>query len=134
MNISFVSHNFPCDKSLLMFPCMANLQNQICSQIAPILHRCFIRQKMECNKICIEQLRQESQQAFSLTYLILGTGSPDDLHFKITWLPTVTFTVDGPPSTTAGTAKKTIVLKMLKQKQCSFFILEKSHFTPKKIM
>lgn len=130
MNISFVTHKseqvkIPCDVA------MHDKSFHHHPQIASILHSCFIKQKIECNKICIEQLDQKSQQAFWLTYLILGTGSPDDLHFKITWLLTVTFTADGPRSTTAGTAKKTI---MLKQKQCSFFNLEKSHFTSKKIM
>lgn len=137
MNISFVTHKSHTATSPATNPLWCCHAWQIfptppsnCTHSTQL----FYRQKIECNKICIEQLRQESQQAFSLTYLILGTGSPDDLHFKITWLPTVTFTADGPPSTTAGTAKKTIMLKMLKQKQCSFFILEKSHFTSKKIM
>ena len=99
--------------------------------ISPILHSWFIKQKIESNKIWIEWLRQESQKAFWRTYLILGTGTPDDLHFKITWVPIVTFIADGPSATTAGTAKKTI---MQKQKKCSFFMLETSKFTCKEIV
>ena len=41
-----------------------------------------------------------------LTYLIFGTGSPEDLHNNTTLSPILTVMGEGPSSTTAGTARQ----------------------------